>query len=57
MLQEKSKQNAKMPVLSQKCYSYISQKSQNQQSGANKKINQLNAAMWKKMTANSLKKN
>jgi hypothetical protein len=36
---------------------HISQKSQNQQSGANKKINQLNAAMWKKMTANSLKKN
>jgi hypothetical protein len=36
---------------------HISQKSQNQQSEANKKINQLNAAMWKKMTANSLKKN
>jgi hypothetical protein len=37
---------------------HISQKNQNQQHGANKKINQLNVAMWKKkLTSNSLRKN
>jgi hypothetical protein len=35
---------------------HISLKSQNQQSEANKKINQLNVAMWKKITSKSLKK-
>jgi hypothetical protein len=43
MLQEKSKQNAfSLPKM---LFLHISQKSQNQQSEANKKINQLNAAM------------
>jgi hypothetical protein len=52
-----AKQNAKISFLSHKCYSYISlKKSQNQQSGATKKINQLNITMWKKNNIKLIKK-
>jgi hypothetical protein len=52
-----AKQNAKISFLSHKCYSYISlKKSQNQQSGATKKINQLHVTMWKKNNIKLIKK-
>jgi hypothetical protein len=43
-------------MFSQMLFLHISQKSQNQQSGAIKKINQLNVAMWKKNNIKLIKK-